>query len=255
MNRIFLIIASLITFTSCEKVIDLNLKDAESRLVIQGNITNEAGPYYVKLSKSVPVDKSSNYPAVTDAKVVIEDDKGINDSLTPSGNGVYETNMLEGAAGRTYHLTVVAEGETYTASSTMPQAVWLDSISITTITFGSKETILLVPGYTDPADAGNNYKFNLFVNGIKDKSYLVWNDTNLNGEVNERPLRTTDLSVESGDTARIEMESINSFDYNYYYILSQMGFKGPGGGTTPTNPQTNLSNGALGLFSAHTISE
>src|SRR5699024_5469898 len=94
------------------------------------------------------------------------------DSLRPIGNGVYETNILEGAVGRTYHLTVVAEGETYTASSTMPQAVWLDSISITTITFGSKETILLVPEYTDPADAGNNYKFNLFVNGIKDNP--IW---------------------------------------------------------------------------------
>jgi len=34
--------------------------------------------------------------------------------------------------------------------------------------------------------------------------------------------------------------------------LALMSDSGPGGGTTPNNPPNNLSNGALGLFSAHT---
>lgn len=255
MNRIFLIIIAIFTLTSCEKVIDLKLKDAESKFVVEGNITNKSGPYYVKLSRSVPFDESSIYPAITDAEVTIEDSEGTIDQLTHIGDGVYETHTIEGVPGRTYYLKIVAEGQTYTASTTMPLPVALDSISVTTISFGSKKTILLIPGYTDPEAAGNNYKFNVFINGVRDKSYLVWNDAYENGEVNERPLRGTDLDIESGDEATIEMECINAFDYTYYFTLSQMGFKGPGGGTTPTNPQTNVSNGAVGLFSAHTVSK
>lgn len=255
MKKIFLAIITVVMLLSCEKVIDLELKDAESKFVVEGNITDQAGPYYVKLSRSVPFDHGNNYPAITDAEVVIEDSEGVVDLLTHTGQGIYKTNLIEGIEGRTYNLKIVADGETYTASSTMPNAVELDSISLTTLTFGTKKTILLIPGYTDPISTGNYYKFNLFINGEEEKTYMVSSDAANNGEVNERPLRNTDKTIEPNDEVVIEMESINEIDYSYFFTLSQMGFKGPTGGTTPTNPPTNISNGAIGLFSAHTVSK
>lgn len=253
MTRIFLIVIAFSILMSCEKVIDLDLKDSESKFVIEGHITDEPGPYYVKLSKSVPFNQSSIYPAITNALVEIEDSEGTTETLSHIGGGVYETSSMQGVPGRTYHLKVEADGETYTASSTMMEAVPLDSIDITYLTFGTKEIILLVPVYTDPESPGNHYKFDLTVNGVKDKSYLVWSDAANNGEVNKRPLRTINLDIESGDTASIELQSINPFDYRYYFTLSQ-GARGPGASTTPANPESNVSNGGIGLFSAYAVS-
>lgn len=255
MNKVILAIASFLTLSSCQKEINLKLKDTESRFVVDGNITNEAGPYYVKLSKSVPFNESSIYPDITNALVVIDDSQGSFDTLTHIGGGVYETHTIQGVVGRTYNLKILHEGQTYAASSTMPQAVPLDSIGISKTKFGAKETLMLVPFYTDPMAVGNNYKFDIFVNGVKSKAYLVWNDALTNGETNERPLRASDLSdLKSGDHVTVVLNCINAFEYNYFFTLSQISSKGPGGGTTPTNPHTNLSNGAIGLFSAHTVS-
>ena len=41
--------------------------------------------------------------------------------------------------------------------------------------------------------------------------------------------------------------------YTFYSALLQLSDGGPGGGITPTNPPSNISNGALGYFSAHTV--
>jgi hypothetical protein len=49
------------------------------------------------------------------------------------------------------------------------------------------------------------------------------------------------------------MQCITRETYLYYYTLNQQTGAGPGGGTTPSNPPSNLIGGALGLFSAHTV--
>lgn len=251
MRKIFLILLVALITVSCEKVIDLKLKDTESRLVVEGNITDEPGPYFVKLSKSVPFNESSNYPSVTNAQVIITDNTGQADSLTHIGDGVYQTNTIQGVVGRTYGLQIHLEGETYTASSTMPEVVPLDTITVSTMSFGPNEMIMLTPVFTDPSTIGNYYNFNLFVNGVQSNSYIIWNDVNGNGEVNEKTIRTTGTKIDTGDEVKVEMQSVNTVDYQYYFLLSQISSKGPVAGTTPSNPPTNISNGALGLFSAH----
>lgn len=251
MRKIFLILLVALTIVSCEKVIDLKPKDTESRLVVEGNITNESGPYLVKLSKTLPFNESSNFPAVTNAQVVITDDAGQTDLLIHIGDGVYQTNSLQGVVGRTYSLKINLEGETYTASSTMPEVVPLDTITTSTMSFGPNEIIMLTPVFTDPSTIGNYYNFNLFVNGEKGNSYIIWNDVKGNGEVNEKTIRTIGTEINSGDEVKIEMQSVNTVDYQYYFLLSQISSKGPAAGATPSNPPTNISNGALGLFSAH----
>jgi hypothetical protein len=48
------------------------------------------------------------------------------------------------------------------------------------------------------------------------------------------------------------MQCITRDTYLYYYTLNQQSGAGPGGGTTPSNPPSNIQGGALGIFSAHT---
>jgi hypothetical protein len=251
-KNLLLLFALLICLSSCEKVIDLKLDDNSNSIVIEGNITNQAGPYYVKVTKSVNFTAPNNYPSISNATVVITDNTGQRDTLTYTPNLGYKTNTLQGIVGRTYTLFVNAEGKNYTAVSTMPQRVSLDTLRLIGVTFAGISNKEVIPIFTDPQVLGNNYQFLLYRNNVLDKSYIVTNDNVNNGLQNQRPLFSNDFDFATGDTATVEMRCIDASVYTYYFTLSQIANNGPGGGTTPSNPPNNISNGALGIFSAHT---
>ncbi len=242
----------VMVLTSCEKVIELDLGDTSPTLVIEGNITNTAGPYYVKLTKTVNFDDASIYPGVVGALVTITDNAGQKDTLTHTTGGLYVTQKLRGIIGRTYFLTVLSEGKTYTAQSTMAENVLFDSLRYNPFSFGGSIQHTVIPVYTDPITVGNNYRYLLFVNGILDKTYLVDNDNVNNGKTNERPLRSNDIEIKEGDFVQVAMQCIDAQTYTYYFTLSQAQGNGPGGGTTPSNPPNGITGGALGIFSAYT---
>ena len=59
---LFFAIVLIIIFSSCEKVIELNLNTTSTHIIIQGNIFDQTGPYTVKISKSVNFDEANEYP-------------------------------------------------------------------------------------------------------------------------------------------------------------------------------------------------
>lgn len=242
-------------FTSCEKVVDLDYRGNQSKIVIEGNITNEDGPYFVKITKSISLSEEGNYPAIDNAVVTIGDDAGNSEILAPQGNGVYQTTTIDGVAGRTYTLTVESEGQIYTAQSTMPQQVSLDSIKVREVKMGNEIEYDLIPVYTDPIANGNHYRFVLSVNDKLIKQHLIQNDEIKNGLENTLRLEINDddLKLKPGDVVILKMQCIDNSVALYYTTLALIGDSGPGGGTTPNNPPSNISNGALGVFSAHTI--
>lgn len=251
----FLIICIGLFLTGCEKVVDLNYKDNQSTIIIEGNITNTSGPYFVKITKSLGLTETGNYPTVDDAVVTISDDAGASETLSPEGNGIYHTNTLAGVEGRTYTLTVTAGNQTYSARSTMPQSVSLDSVKIEEVAFGGETEYNIIPVYVDPVAKGNNYRFVLSVNGNLINQHFLQNDEVKNGVVNTFRLEINDddLKLKKGDSIDIQMECIDTNVALFYKTLVLMTDSGPGGGTTPNNPPGNISNGALGIFSAHTI--
>ncbi|MBB6370576.1 DUF4249 domain-containing protein [Chryseobacterium shigense] len=263
MKNIIFIILALFSVTSCEKEIDIDLDDRSGNIVIEGNITNQAGPYTVRITKSVAFTQANQYPAVTGAQVILSDNTGQTETLQYVGDGKYVTTVFTGVAGRTYTLKIQAEGKEYTAQSTMPQPVEFDGLTQDSFTFGGETTYTLLPIFTDPVELGNRYLFNFTVNSIPKKTFEVFSDNINNGLVNQRPLflpnednedDPSDHKVVPGDTVYVEMQSIDNNIFTYYSALLQIsGDGGPGGGITPTNPPSNISNGALGYFSAHTI--
>jgi hypothetical protein len=253
-NIISILIIALI-FTSCEKTVDLKYKSNQSKIIIEGNITNEPAPYFVKITKSVSLSATGNYPTIDNAVVTINDNTGNNETLTPQGNGMYRTNTITGVIGRTYTLTVNAENQTYTAQSTMQQQVPFDSIKAEQTTFGGDVEYNIIPIYTDPIAKGNNYRFELTVNNKLINQHFVQNDDVTNGVTNTVRLEIDDntLKIKSGDSIAIKMQCIDKNVSLYYTTLALMGDSGPSGGTTPNNPPSNISNGALGVFSAYTV--
>ena len=263
MKNIFLIILSLFLVTSCEKEIDLDLEDQSGSIVIEGNITDQDGPYYVKITKSVAFTQTNQYPVIENAIVILNDDFGQSEALKYVGNGFYKTNFIEGIPGHTYTLQIIAEGKEYFAKSKMPEAVDFEGLEQDSFMVGGETSYTLLPMFTDPQALGNRYLFSYTVNYKSKRYFSEFADNVNNGMPNQRPIilpnddgdEPDDVKVVIGDTIHVEMNCIDDNVYTFYSALLQLMGGGDGGGVTPANPPSNISNGALGYFSAHTVSK
>ena len=245
----------LISFTSCEKVIDVKLNTSASQIVIEGAITDQLGVQTISISESVPYTNTNQYPAVTGAQVVVTDDANHSWTFTETKPGTYTFSSLKAETGHKYTLNVLAKNNTYTASSTMPSLVKIDSLSTKVITFGGDDLKIVEAHFKDPAGQVNQYRFVLKVNGVQIKAVFADNDRLTNGnEVIETLFYDDDTNEElkAGDVAEVEMQCIDKDVFTYWYTLSQQTQNGPGGGVTPGNPPSNISNNALGYFSVNT---
>jgi hypothetical protein len=251
--RLSTIIIFAISFTSCQKVIDLDLDTSSPQIVIEGVIYDHSGPFTVKISKSVSLDDGTNaFPAITGAMVVIGDNIGNSDTLKESSPGFYITSTLQGVPGRTYNLTVIAEGQIYIASSTMPYAVAISSISIENSNFGNEKQIIVK--FKDPADTTNYYRIVEFVNSEQQDNFNVTNDNLNEGKEISYSIMQQGIDnekLETGDHITIWLEAIDNGIFEYF---RQAGREG-GQSASPANPTSNINNGALGFFNACSVTE
>ena len=241
-----------LSFCSCKKVIQVDINDAAAHIVIQGEVTDMPGPYKVYITKTVNFSATNNFPPVSGAIVTITDNKGMNDSLTETAPGEYNTHASwQGKPGNSYTINVMSSGKTYTATSVMPQPVPLDSITFQKNAFSGKTTISVVPNFQDPSGIANYYQFAEMINGIRlSKIYLI-DDRLSDGKYIHQVLFDNSVDINTGDVVRLSMYSI---DANVYHYLDQMlQISNSALSVTPANPDTNFSNGALGYFSAHTV--
>jgi len=242
---------------ACQKVVHLDLKTTSPELDIQGDITNMAGPYTVSLTQSVDFYADNVYPTVSGAIVKVTDSTaGVTDSLTESAPGIYSTHLLQGVPGHTYSMYVNSGGNIYTASSTMPQPVTLDSITFTTVPrSGGKNTIQPIPNFQDPAGIANYYQFVLYVNGNQLQKTFVFDDEFSDGRYIHEALETDTADVKSGNTLQLDLYCIDKPIYNYFNEIVQITDpNSQSQNAAPANPDSNITGGALGYFSAHTVS-
>lgn len=250
--RIPCILISAALFSACTKEIDLPLENASNKVVIEGEVHEGVGPHTVRLSRSVAFDTPNDFPGITNATVTLSDDQGNSEQLTMTSNGLYSSSGIVGVQGRNYHMSVIVEGSTYVAECRMPVAVALDSVRVDSLlVLGTYEKVIFAT-YTDPAGLGNRYRFSFAVNGEQQKGILVQNDLVEDGVTAEQPLNfMDDGQLLSGDTVEASMSCISQEVYRYLSALAQ----NIGGETAaPSDPPSNISNGALGYFSAHTTS-
>jgi hypothetical protein len=243
-------------FTSCTKEIELDLNSSNSKYVIEAELPqNQVAT--VAITKTVNFSDSNNFPAIKSADVTITDNLGNTEKLVEAASGVYKTQRIKGEEGKTYTLSIKTEGQTFMANSTMPTAVKLTglrtAVSIVRVPGSKADTYNIFPQFIDPPALGNNYRFIQVRNNETDKNLILRNDNIGNGEPNARPIFSRDFDVKLGDNVTVEMRCLDKAAYDYFFSLNSVNANGPGGGTTPTNPVTNLSGGALGYFSAYTV--
>ncbi len=237
---------------ACKRVVDIDLKNAIPKIVIEGNITDESGPYTVTISKTINYANDNIFPPVVGAVVTVKDNTAnTTNVLTETSPGTYKTATIQGVQGHNYTLTVVAEGEQYTVTSTMPAKILLDSVTFLKITAFGNTTINAVPNFQDPVGTPNYFKFQQTINDRKLKQFFAFDDRLSDGRYIARQLFNDSAYFNAGDTLLLEMQCVDKNVFSYFNQLEQI--ISDGQSSTPANPTSNISNNALGYFSAHTV--
>ena len=242
---------------SCQKVIDIELRDTEIKYVIEGIITNEPGVCKVYITKSKNFNENNQFTRVSNAVVVVSDN-GVEKVLPEIEPGLYETSLINGTPGHLYQLTVTVDGQTFTASSTMPQPVLMDTLYVSPGPFGQYKFATLY--YTDPPGINNGYRFIQYVNGVKEPT-IFWEDDEFTDGQRvymqldaSAPEKDDPRNIKTGDEVMVEMLSLDDPIYEFWYTMRTGGGDGNDNTASPANPITNITGGAMGYFSAHTIS-
>ncbi len=236
---------------ACEDVITLDLKGVEPRIVIEGVVTEGAGPHTVFVSMTTDFFSPELPPPINGAEVVITDDAGGSTALTQILPGVYRSDGLAGVRGRTYTLTVSSGGWEYRGTSSLLRPIRLDSLTI-------DEDLVILAHFTDSPDTTDFCLLRVWRDGVRDPDYMLYSDEFTDGNAIEYAVG--DLSgAEKGDPPPgteilfvVELVTIEERIYEYFSTLMEVVVTEDlnADSPTPANPNTNLSGGALGYFAA-----
>lgn len=181
-NLLLIAIVLFILLPSCEEDIKVTLPSSGRKVVIEGNIENDKFPVVIitrtnPLFSSVSGTTLADY-MVLDAKVFVTNGL-FTDTLTLTIDSsasvplVYKGHSITGVPGQTYNLTVIADGKTFSASTTIPALVHLDSVwfkrklPLDTIGLGYAWARL-----SDPPGYGNAYRW-YAKRGSIDRRYII----------------------------------------------------------------------------------
>ena len=252
MKKSLLIVACLLALLSCTKTIRPNLDTVAPQIIIQGAISDTAGPYYVSVNNTVGFYADNVYPGVSGAAITITDSTtGVQDALTETAPGLYMTHAItQGAYGHVYQLHVVLGGKTFQSSSTMPQPVLLDSLS-----FDTTDSKKLRPqaNYKDPAGMANFYKYSVAINGKPDPRFQTFEDRLSDGRYIQDKVDADTSEFRHGDLVRLSLVCVDKRVYTYLSEAEKIAYSNDIQ-SAPSNAVSNISGGCLGYFSAQTVS-
>jgi hypothetical protein len=264
-----------IFLVSCEKDIDIDLKESEPRLVVDGSIENDMRP-------TVALTKSLDYfgtitPELLLSSFVRKADVSITegsvsyplreDSIPLSGGAFYyfyTTDNLRGKLNTSYTLNIKAEGRTYTATTTIPQitrkidSLWSEKAPANdTVLYRMMIKATDKPGFgdyiryftktnSDPFFPGFNSVFDDQV--IDGKTYTIQVDRGLNKNADNDDL---DIYFQPGDTATLKLCNIDRVTFDFWRTF-EFSFQSIGNPfSSPTKILSNISNGGLGYFGGY----
>lgn len=253
---------------SCEKTVVIDSRQANALVVIEGQVTNQPGRQYVKVSRSADFYQAGSTERVTDATVTVTDDLGNSFSFVhnPSGDaetmGFYYDNNFVGQIGRTYRLSVQVDGDVYEAEDKMLAVTNIDSLG-----YRLNEDELEDPKDTgkyyellaymkEPQETEDYYLFKFYRNDsityyLENSDIYFASDEGIGENIDGIP---SPVYFAIGDKARFEVYSLSRNAYLFYNDLSWL-INSDGGmiSPPPANPRSNLSNGALGLFKVSAV--
>ena len=237
--KFIMIFMTLVFFTGCEDVVDIDLDEGETRLVIEASIIwfkGESGQRQnIKITKTTPFYEEETI-GVESAQVRITSQQGEEFNFIHIANGNYVNSNFNPIIENTYSLEVLYKGERYTASEKMIPVTEIDTVEQSASGgFGGDEIEIKVY-YQDPEDQRNYYLFKFLGTEL---NLEIYEDEFSNGNRIFGYYSNEDL--EAGDEIGIEMMGISRDYYDYLFILrSQLGTNE--GGPFETMPATVKGN-------------
>jgi hypothetical protein len=107
-KRYLSLFAILIVVLACVEAIEFDVPDAELQIVVEGYITDEPGPYQVKVSEGIVLDAPSPKSDPVEGLVInLFDDEGNSELLTETSPGTYLTGgFIQGQVGHSYYISI-----------------------------------------------------------------------------------------------------------------------------------------------------
>nr|WP_322626173.1 DUF4249 family protein [uncultured Flavobacterium sp.] len=256
-KKILMIIIGF-SIISCEDVIDVNLKTAAPRLVIDASINWVKGTpgneQKIVLSTTTGY-YSPTFPTVSGADITVTNSTGAIFTFTETTNtGEYACTNFEPVLGETYQMTILLNGETYTATETLTAAPdIMENIEQDNDGGMGGDEIEITFYYQDDPAVVNYYLFGVTSPAVAYPLYEVENDENSQGNVVPEFYSHEDLKP--GDVVNISLYGISKqyYDYMHKLIIAS----GADAGPWPTTPsavrgnivnQTDFQNFAFGYF-------
>jgi hypothetical protein len=277
-----LLISASVMFYACEEIIEIDLEEGLTRLVVEGKIERnpEDSSGYQRISLSTTDDYFANGmpPRALGAEVTVSDDLDNVYSFTESlaEPGIYETDSLLAELDRTYTLTIMWDGDTYLAEETLLSVAAIDSIyqefEEDAHPFGKgsndrEEGYTVKIDFRDPAGVENFYMWELYVDGEleieaepSNLSLKVQSDELYDGQevIGHQPGKQI---FEPRQTILIRQIALSPLAYDYYYLLFEKSSERGMFDTPPATVRGNVRNlddpdlYPLGFFGASEVAE
>jgi len=251
------LIYTLFSFYSCEDVIEVELNSINPKLVIEGVLNNFDNKCKIKLSKTGDYFKPNDYQLVSNAIISLSENNSVPVNFIETETGVYELT-IKAKENTKYTFKVVSEGKEYTANVLIPPKIYIDSLSsiFLPVRMGREEGFVVNCHFLEQIGVINFYRLKVYKISDENKangSFFVFDDKLVSN--NNITMPYTFEVFQLSDTVVVELQSLDKSTYDFYYTLSEIAGSSGGsmGASTPANPETNISNDALGNFSAYTV--
>lgn len=253
MKKLLLFSALLLSLTACTDTIDVDVEGGETQLAVDGEITDQPGPYTIKLTETVYAFGSNTPPAVRGATVLLADNQGKVDTLRETSPGTYQTRNLRGRVGNSYTLTIGnTRFGTFTAKTEIRRPTPIDSVyaEYRDIVPGTTSSGYLIRyNYTDPKGVGDNFRAKLYQGTGSEAAKLLNKPFNLsfvqdiyNDGQTVKDVLTTPERFEKGDRAVLVLASLTNDAYLFLNELQQQTNNGGLFANPPANVRTNIVN-------------
>lgn len=261
----YILIVSVLSFTACTDVIDVEVPEAEPRLVIEASIDWEKGTVgneqSIQLSLSTPYFGSEGIIPATGAQVTVTNTTANESfSFNDQGDGNYTTTLFIPRFNNEYTLEVIYDGETYIAHESLVPVVPIDEIYQSRENGFDDEALEVNVVFTDPPVEENFYLFKFQRRGDLLPDLEDFSDEFIDGnQITEfyellEDEDTNQTEFEPGDIVDIHFYGISEQYHGFMQLLISQNDSGGPFSATPaalrgncTNP-SNPDNYAFGYF-------
>ncbi len=276
--KALLVALAAVAAAGCTRVVDLDVAEGPTRLVVEGRIElragNGSGHQEIRLTTTDAFDRAGPAPAARGAVVTVNDGAGqvVSFPELATRPGVYAVDGFQPVVGRRYTLTIDYLGDRYQASHDLLPVAPIDSLYFVFEEEGIPQGdsgFRAVIDYTDPAGRDDYYLWELRVDDVPriavdpgNRFRIISEDRFYDGGrvIGYQPY--DEEVVDPGQRVSVRQVALSESAFRYYFALFEQTTGGGGPfSAPPASVRGNVANltdpsrVALGFFSAAQVAE